>query len=154
MDALQNCSIRDYRLEDTEQIIGLARALVEESRYFDGPIDRVGIAKELIYGMNDDAIILVAESEGVIVGILAASKFKMFFLHEWYYEERVFFVRRDFRKTRLARDLLREYVDRARRSGVAKVSIGVGTGLRPKSLLRLYRRFGFSETCYIASRRF
>lgn len=154
MDALQNYQIRDFQLKDTYPIVELAERLVEESVNFHGPVDRNGIVQELLYGFNNRAIILIAESEKEVVGVLAATLGKVFFLHEEYYEERVFFVRRDFRKSKVAKDLLMEYVRRVRNSGVPKASIGVGTGLRPKSLVRLYRSFGFSEMCYIASRRF
>jgi GNAT superfamily N-acetyltransferase len=154
MDANQSYQIRDFRVKDCSQIVDLGVALIEESENFNGPVDKSGIAQELLNGWANNDIILIAENGKNIVGILAASKYKQFFTYEHYYEERAFFVLKNFRKTHLAKDLIREYVRRVRDSGVSFANIGVGTGLKPKSLLRLYRSFGFSEKCHIATRRF
>lgn len=86
-------------------------------------------------------LMLVADNDGDIVGMLAASKKDAWFSDDTFASEDFFFVRQDMRGTRAAFLLMKGFVNWASEVGALHIRAGVATGSGPAAE-RLYEHFG------------
>ena len=99
---------------------------------------------------GDGGLMLVAESGGEIVGMLAAAKKVPWFTSDVIASEDLFFVRKDFRGSPCAFRLMKAFLAWAEDRGAVHVRAGIATGDPGSNADRLYLHFGFHKVggCY------
>ena len=99
---------------------------------------------------GEGGFMCVAERDGEIVGMLAATLKAPWFSTDMIASEDLFFVRDDARGSPLAFRLMGFFVDWAISTGVAYLRAGVATGDVGKGAERIYEHFGFARvgSCY------
>lgn len=88
-------------------------------------------------------LMVVAEKDGQVVGMLAGSKHSPWFSDDKVVSERLFYVAADHRGGRAGYMLMREFMAWARENAPCHVSAGVATGTGPAAE-RLYEHFGMT----------
>ena len=98
-------------------------------------------AVDSIGGWIHGQLMLVADKDGDIVGMMAASKKDAWFSDDPFASEDFFYVRQDVRGSRAGYLLMKGFVDWANEVGVNHIRAGVATGTGPAAE-RLYEHFG------------
>jgi len=90
---------------------------------------------------GDERFLLVAEKDGVVVGMLFAALKRPWFGDDLLASEEVFYVQPEHRGSRAAYILMREFCSIAKARGARHLRAGVATGSGPAAE-RLYQHFG------------
>jgi L-amino acid N-acyltransferase YncA len=139
------CSVRRATEDDRFALFKLAVAMHRETDYsamrFDPAkaLDRLGA-----WLHSPEGVMLVAESDGEVVGMLAATCRAPWFSDELMASEDLFFVRPDKRAGRTALRLLQAFINGAESLGVRHIRAGIATGKAGAPAARLYEHVGFT----------
>jgi len=94
----------------------------------------------------------LAEVDGRYVGCLAGVITQHHFNYDYkYYQEAMWFVKKEYRGKGIATGLLKATEHECRQLNCKKIAVGISQSVLPKVLDRAYRQMGFSlfETHYI-----
>jgi GNAT superfamily N-acetyltransferase len=94
---------------------------------------------------HERGLMAVAEFDGEVVGLLAATEKQPWFSLEWIASEDLFFVREDKRGGHVAYRLMEFFDAWNRERGVRYGRAGIATGKPGASAGRLYEHFGFRK---------
>jgi len=88
------------------------------------------------------------EPVGCLAGVISQHHFNYHFL---YFQESMWFIKKDFRKLGIARKLLKATSEEATKRGCQKFIVGYTQKVLPLIMDRFYRRLGFNlfETHYV-----
>jgi GNAT superfamily N-acetyltransferase len=138
--------IREFVPDDYDQAHALAVRMHEESTFSVFPFvsDQVEkIANSCL--ANDDLVALVAEMDGVLVGILVGFATEHFFSDARYASDLVIYVHPDYRGSTAAIRLMATFEGWARARGCVELRIGAATGINPEKTDRFYKGIGYRE---------
>lgn len=140
--------IRHAALEDVPALVALGRDMHDESPRFRGlPYDETQVTyvgRNLIE--NEDGLVLVAEHDGQLAGMLAGVAVQHFFCAEFYATDLVFYVVPEHRGSSAAFRLLAQWRTHWRSRGVTELVLGVSTEVHPERTMRLYERLGYRRS--------
>lgn len=140
-------SIRSGNSDDIPQIIELGKRLRLESLVWYPPPDEGFFRErmEIAFSQPENYCCFVAEDGCNIVGLLNG----LIGTYEWspfrFAAQRVLYVAPEARSLKVVRGLIRAYVSWAEALGVTRQLVGLGNGLNPEKVSRLYRLFGFEQ---------
>ena len=134
---------------DVPALVALGRAMHAESPRFSGvefsESKVIDTTRELL--RNPWSLVLVAERDGAVIGMIAGMVTEYFFGFERYAFDLVFFVSQEHRGSSAAVRLLSEW-DRvlAEDGHVREAVLGISTGVNAERTQRLYERLGYRES--------
>jgi len=136
---------------DFEQIVDMARDMHAESPRF----SRVPFEAEKVYALTrrlteeDTGLVLVAEDEGVLVGMYAGFLAPYFFSYENYASDVALYVSPGQRGGPLAAQLIQAFVAWATEKGVRELAPGASTEVSTEAVRALYESQGFRVGGYL-----
>ena len=139
--------IRQSKPSDVEELVELGARMHEESAYAHLPYD-AGKVRRLIASSaeeSDTQLVLVAEAEGQVIGMLSGYLTDYFFCDETVACDMALFVEKGHRRGGAAVRLIRGFQDWARRRGAREVYLAVSTGVDIDVTGRFYEKMGFSR---------
>ena len=137
--------MRETTLDDVPALVQLAQGYFEENAQWSGlTFSPENAAKTAVFRiMSDDSFILVYEVSGKIVGFVSVGLDSTLTVEPVAYEE-MFYVHKDYRKTRAAIVLARAYVNKALELGAKKVYTSSTAGFGAAPYIKLMERMGFN----------
>ena len=139
--------IRAPTHKDIENILDLGEEMYAESAYAFLPYDRDKV-RGLIVDYIEDSVTrcgLVAEVDGVIVGMIGGCLVDYYFCNETLVSDEVLFVRPDRRGGVTAMRLIRGLQEWARGRGARELCLGISTNVGVEATGKLYERLGFTR---------
>ncbi len=139
-------NVRRVRPEDIERLIALGRRMHQEGAYSFLPFDagKVRRLMEGIIAQPDAWCGLVAENDGVPVGMLGGYLTEYFFCREKLACDLIVFVEPDWRGSSAAARLIRGFRDWAAERGARELCLSVSTNVHAEAIGRFYRGMGFT----------
>jgi GNAT superfamily N-acetyltransferase len=138
--------IRPATESDRFPLFKLAVAMHEETDFKSLDFDPQRALHNLGAWMHDDRnLMLVAERDGEIVGMMAANTNMPWFSSDLIASEDLLFVREDCRGSPIGYRLMRAFMGWARTMKVKHIRAGFSTGKPGKSAGRLYEVMGFHK---------
>lgn len=138
----------DYAQEsDIPALVGMGVHMHQESSFRDMAYCPKETAQFVEACINVDSLdVIIAVSEGEILGFILCSVVKSFFGPDLTAQEFAFYVDPAARATGVARALLREYIAWARRKGAVRVTVGNSAGAPDEAFVALAESEGFQKT--------
>lgn len=140
--------IRSARLIDWPQVLGLARAMHGESRFCEMQLNEGKLRKIFEDQLNTPrvACCLLAESgDGEILGMLVGFVAELFFTDALVAQDRVFFVKPEFRGSSSAVRLLTGFRKWAQNRGVQELNINMSVAVDMPRFERFMVHMGFTN---------
>ena len=135
-------TVRRATQNDLLDIFKLCVAMHQETDFGNFPLNPEKMIAQLSH-WKDHSLLLVAEDDGKIVGMMAGSKRDQWYSDEFLAAEDFIFVDKDHRGTRAAFLLMREFMQWATQAGAKHIRAGVATGTGAAAE-RLYKHFGLN----------
>lgn len=136
--------VRDAVLDDRLGLFKLAAAMHHETDFRSLTFDpQKALDRIASWIIAPDALMAVAEQNGEVVGMLAATSSCPWFTSDTIASEDLFFVRKDKRGSRTAFRLMQHFIAWAADKGAAHLRAGIATGEPGANAERLYEHFGF-----------
>ena len=138
-------NIRLAEPKDVAELVGMGMAMHKESPRFSGrdySIEKsIRLASALIE--NPDGIVIVAESDGQIIGMAAGIVCEHFFGTDRIASDLVVYVKPENRGGRLMIRLVRKFEEQAAKKGAIEFSMGVTTMVDEGSTVKIYQHMGY-----------
>ncbi len=136
--------------EDVQYVLKLAKEMHQEGAYSFVEFDNRTMLSTIVGCMEDpDGFAYVGTVDGRVVSGFLASIGIYFFSKERVATDYGVFTEKEYRKTRLAFNMLEEYIKWAKKKGVTEISIGASHGFETTYARRLgkflEKRLGFKE---------
>ena len=140
--------IRPAELKDVPGIINLGQRIHWASAFKSRPYRPERVAQRSVQYINrDDYTILLAEYQGLIVGIIPAWISDSAFTFDRIACEEVIYVQPEYRRFRYGIQLIRAYINWAKSQGANDIRIGnIGGMTDDEQYNRLLSRLGFTRT--------
>lgn len=148
----QTLTIRKANIIDTKDILELISEFYEEGLKECGlKFTDYSLNKTAEHFINNGIVIVVEDNDnlvGIIGGIIVPSIFDE---TEKIAQEMMWFIKKDYRKGELAKDLLNRFEQEARNLGANHIAVAAMGNMRNEVLDRFYRHNGYTlmETQYI-----
>lgn len=140
--------IRVAHEADIGRLVQMGRAMQEESPRF----SRLGYSASKVWNLfshliaNDDATVIVAEADGVIVGMLMGYVSEQFFSHVLSASELVVYVTPECRGGRAALRMIQAFEMWAFERGAKEIQLGVSTEVDASRTSAFYERMGYAAS--------
>ena len=148
-------TIRPPQCDDVENLVEMGSRMHSESAYSFLPFDRDKV-RRLILGHIADTetqCVFVAESGGMIIGMIGGYLTDYFFCEERLACDTVLFVDQTNRGTSAAARLIEAFREWAVQRGARELSLGVTTEIRAEQVGRFYEWLGFRRAGAIYKQR-
>ena len=119
--------IRPMETRDVSRVVTLAKEMHQEGNYKDIPFHTDVFVSTISHCMRD-GFAWVGEKDGLVVCGMLATISEYFFSKEKLTNDLGLFVSKDYRKSRLALLLLKEYVSWGKSMGVKEITMGSSNG--------------------------
>lgn len=145
--------IRRATLSDIPALVEMGRALHDESPRYQGmeysEAKVAGLAERIITGpLSETAVIVVADIDGVLVGMFVAVVADRWFCDEKYVTDLTVYVRPHHRGGRTFFRLAMAFEQWATYRGVMEKAIGVSTEINAEQTVHAYKRLGYRLAGY------
>lgn len=138
--------IRPMVTGDLNKVVALAKEMHQEGNYKDIPFHTEQFVST-ISGCMRNGFAWVGEKDGKVVAGFLADISEYIFSKEKITCDYGIFTSKEYRKTRLALQLIKKYIEWAKSQGVREISIGVSNGHESDGLGKfLEKRLGFKQT--------
>jgi len=138
--------IRPMVTGDLNKVVTLAKEMHAEGNYKDIPFHTEQFVST-ISGCMRNGFAWVGEKDGKVVAGFLADISEYIFSKEKITCDYGIFTSKEYRKTRLALQLIKKYIEWAKSQGVREISIGVSNGHESDGLGKfLEKRLGFKQT--------
>lgn len=135
--------VRDATPSDIEELILLAAEMFSESQFRQYSFNPQKVADLFIALIDLRQILLVAESDGKIIGGFAGGVHEHFFGDLKMSFDYALFVLPEYRASKAGLMLLKRYIEKAKELGAAEITIGNSTGVESDRVIKLFEHVGF-----------
>lgn len=138
-------NVRRARPEDFPVLVELGRAMQQESPRYRGLsfVDERCLKLLGFLCTSPHGVVLVAENDGQIVGMIVGFASQHFFSEDWTAGELVVYVTPEYRGGSCAVKLIRQYEEWAMSLGVKDISLGISTEIDTDRTADFYGRMGY-----------
>ena len=141
--------IRPAEVRDINKVVSLAKEMHQEGAYKDIPFSIEQFVKTISLCMSKEGFAWVEESDGKVVSAFLAGISEYNFSQSKMACDYGAFTTKEYRKTRLAFQLFKKYIEWAQSQGVEEIMIGASTGFEGTYAERLgnflQKRLGFRQ---------
>ena len=135
--------IRPAEIKDINRIVALGKEMHQEGLYKDIRFDSQKFVSTISYCMRE-GFAWVGEKDGLVVCGMLAGIQEYFFSTEKLTNDFGLFVSKEYRKSRLALLLIKQYVNWAKQMGVSEITMGSTNGHQGSGLKKfLEKSLGF-----------
>ena len=137
--------IRDATLDDAANLLRMGELMQQESPRFNKfTFDREKSAALINHLISiNNGIIVVAEKDGVIVGMLGGMVTEHFFSRDLYACDFVVYIEPEYRGGSTVIRMIKLFEQRAIELGAKEVSLGISTELQSERTASLYEKLGY-----------